>query len=192
MNDFWEGLGDARGFVVGAAVTFLGVLINVIALWGLEAYRARKLKEQADAAWGRQREQEQAAWDRERAARLEELRRDTYLGVLEACEARAFLDETPEANDALVFTRWRASAGTVRFVTDDRVLIDAADNLVYSAGHQSEDAEKATAFRKARTRFVILSRAELGRLALDIRTDRAGRGGDSISDAHGSTQRGSE
>jgi hypothetical protein len=29
--EFWNGLGDARGYVVGAAVTFLGVLLHIFA-----------------------------------------------------------------------------------------------------------------------------------------------------------------
>ena len=32
IQDFWGGLGGARGYVVGAAVTFVGVLVNIRAI----------------------------------------------------------------------------------------------------------------------------------------------------------------
>ena len=31
MYEFWNGLGDARGYVVGAAVTFPCVLLHILA-----------------------------------------------------------------------------------------------------------------------------------------------------------------
>jgi hypothetical protein len=179
MEDFWNGLGDARGYVVGAAVTFLGVLINVLALWGLEAFRLRKQKAQTDLAWTRHQEQAQDTWDRERSARLEELRRETYTEIVAACEARAFLVAVPKDQQPEVLSRWRGSRATVRFVSDSRDLINAADALVDAAGGADVSKNQATrqAFIDARTEFVSQSRAELGRASLNIRTTTQGAAG---------------
>lgn len=145
----------------------MGVLINVLALWGLEAYRTRKQKAQTDEDWERQKEQAREAWERERAARLEELRRETYTEVVAACESRAFLETTPDDQQPEVVSRWRSARAMVRFVTDDRALIEAADALIDA----SVDRKRNPAgFTDTRTAFVAVCRSELGRAALDIKS----------------------
>lgn len=156
VASFWNGLGAARGYVVGAIVTILGVLINVRALRQLENVRSAG-----------QQTREQEAWDREREARLQEVRRETYAKALSACETRAFIKSHPQEERSNIRKEWRSVRGIVRLVTDDPALIEAADRMVSGAGTYSDDSE---AFLSARTEFVRICRAELGRADINIKT----------------------
>lgn len=156
MHEFWNGLGDARGYVLGAVVTIFGVLLNVLALLWLERFRAKAQVKQA-----------QQAWDREREARLEELRRQTYTQVVEICETRAFLANLPEDEQPKAITDWRGTRARVRFVTDDRRVIEAGDQLITRSVTFEEDRGK---WASARSEFVRLCREELGLAELNIET----------------------
>lgn len=159
IRDFWGGLGDGRGYVVGATVTFLGVALNIVALRMLEGFRVKANLKSAEAAWAR-----------ERGARLEEIRRDAYSDVVSACESRAFLDGYPEEDQTRIIERWRGARARVRFVTDERALIEAADRLVDAAPNRDKDRKE---FKSARTEFVKLCRVELGRADLELRSNPA-------------------
>lgn len=173
---FFDSLGDSKGYVIGAGVTAVALIINTLVLFAIEAYRSRKTDDASEKewtrqqaavkeAWARQQSAVEEAWNHERDERFVELRRETFADVVSSCERRWHWADVPEIEREGVITSWYGARGKVRFVTDRRDVIEAADRMSNAAG-----AGDADEFRVARTEFVRLSREELGLAAIPMET----------------------
>lgn len=180
----WNDLDNTQGFVIGALVALVGVLVNNLALARLEKSRHDRTMEIEEARHQRAVEVETArheratevadvGWQRETAKGWDATRRDLYGDLLARAQGASTVRRITD-KDARRIRQTELSEqigsilGRIRLMSDDDVTIQAAREFGVTALRFSRNPtdERRDMFLAARNTFVRHARTELGRKTL--------------------------